>query len=1370
MLFTEGLQRLGWRTDRLFGNLLIAQWVVAIVVARAANRSPAGAVLPTDWGALAAGLLITVLPGAYALFRAGRSETRYVVATAQGLISAWMIHLSDGHVETHFHEFGSLVFLALYRDVTVLGITAILTILNHLVGGFLWPASVYGANEVQIWPTIEHTGWLCFELVLLLVSIENTRRELSEACSREAAIETASKAAAVASRALRESEFRFRALVEGVKDHAIFMLDPDGFVCGWNNGAERLLGYSVDDVTGQHLDLFYPEASARAGIPSRLLDAALQNGFAEDEGWQAKQDGTRFWAIAVASAIRSEEKNLVGYSMVVRDFTERRQAEEALAERARNEALAGDVGRALTSPRSLDACLERCARAMVEHLGAASARIWTVSEDGSLLEPRAVAGPCWEEEGARNPIPIGKGRIGRIAKDWEAYCTNEAQAEAEIGDLRWVRERDLVAFAGYPLKVEGNLVGVMAMYCRQPITSAAESALAAVSGLMAVGIAHKQAGEAVTALNASLERRVSARTAELAQTLQSLQAEIAERRRAEAEIQELSAVQNAILDSTNYTIVSTTPDGTIRTWNAAAEAILGFNAHEMVGRESLLRIHDSAEVQRRGECLSQALGRPIEPGVGALTAKASAGIPDEAEWTYLRKDGTPLPVLLSITALRDGSGNITGYLVVGSDLTERKRADQQQALLASIVASIDEAMVSCERDGGILSWNAGAERMFGYTEAEVIGKPSSLLVPAERLAEEQRLLAPCRSGAHTVHFESIRNRKNGTQLDVSVTVSPIREPNGEIHRLAMIVRDNSVRKRMERMKNEFIATVSHELRTPLTSIRGSLGLIAGGVAGALPDKATSLIKIALTNCERLVRLINDILDIEKIEAGKMEFRLEALELQPLIEKAITANDAYAMQFGVRLELTEPIGGVMVNADPDRLHQVLTNLLSNATKYSPRGDAVRVAMAVHGGRVRVSVSDRGPGIPEEFRKKVFEKFGQVDSSDSRQKGGTGLGLPITRAIAERHGGTVDFTSVVGEGTTFYVELPEISPAAAGETADAGSGSPGTTAGTAGVGSGTPPALTTALTVPALSLPRLGSQLVRSPGAGPKPNLERTDVPAPPSAHPVLVCEDDPDIAHLISEMLGIAGFRVETVHTLSAARERLKTGSYQALTLDLQLPDGNGTDFVRELRQAHATRDLPVLVISAHAEAARLAVNGDVAGILDWHQKPIDPERLISTLRTTVQSCTSRQEGVLPRILHVEDDPDIRQVVQEVLNGVAEVVEAADLRAAREALSMPITGSPCDLVLLDLGLPDGSGLSLLPSLRSGPRPIPAVIFSANEVSPATEGQVAAVLLKSKADNLRLIETVRSLVAAPVGIATRPETGSEPEAVRADATLI
>ncbi len=511
------------------------------------------------------------------------------------------------------------------------------------------------------------------------------------------------------------------------------------------------------------------------------------------------------------------------------------------------------------------------------------------------------------------------------------------------------------------------------------------------------------------------------------------------------------------------------------------------------------------------------------------------------------------------------------------------------------------------------------------------------------------------------------------ELHARVTLDAL----GNVTGISGTLNDITERKKVERMKNEFVSTVSHELRTPLTSILGSLGLVINGVAGEIPSSAKAMLDIAHKNSQRLVRLINDILDIEKIESGKMAFNLQPLELMPLVEQAIAANQAYGEQFGVKFTLENTLVGVKVNADSDRLMQVLTNLLSNAAKFSPPNYTVVISVARHKRAIRVAIADRGCGIPPGFRNRIFQKFAQADSSDSRQKGGTGLGLSICKAIVEKHHGQIGFATETNAGTTFYFDLPEWYE----------------------------PAITV---------------------------LDNSSVP---TQLPILICEDDGDIAALLKILLERAGFKADIAYDAAQAKQLLAQNQYAAMTLDIALPDVDGISLLRELRHQDSTRHLPIVVVSAKAELARQELNGNAIAVIDWLDKPIDQTRLITAVKQATQQIASK-----PRILHIEDNPDVRQVVGAILQNFADICYAVNLQEAQQQLQQEIF----DLILLDLSLPDGFGLELLPQLNGhSASPTPVVVFSAQEVDIETVQDVAAVLIKSRTSNQKLLETIKSL---------------------------
>lgn len=597
-----------------------------------------------------------------------------------------------------------------------------------------------------------------------------------------------------------------------------------------------------------------------------------------------------------------------------------------------------------------------------------------------------------------------------------------------------------------------------------------------------------------------------------------------------------------------------------------------------------------------------------------------------------------------------------------------------QATSARQTAIFDGAIdgiVTLNPSGSIETVNAAAVRMFGYNAKELDRRDISMLIDIapdgdggflQRLGTSQGDL----EGGLVRQMDA--RRKDGETFPVDVALGAMQLPTG-VHVVA-IVRDISERRRMEQLKDEFVSTVSHELRTPLTSIAGSLGLLAGGVAGALPEKAARLIQIAQANSQRLVRLINDILDIEKIESGKLRLDLVPLDLRDVARRSVEGVNGYAGELGVSLTLADG-DPVAIRGDADRLIQVITNLLSNALKFSPKGGEVRITVDPEHRLARLSVVDQGPGIPDAFRARIFSKFAQADGSDTRAKGGTGLGLAIAREIAERHGGRLWFESAEGHGAAFHLDLPLAAERRASDIADG---------------------------------PRL------------------------------LIVEDDADAALVLREMLERDGFAADIAPTGREALSAARTGVYSALLVDLQLPDADGIGLIRALRAKVETRNLPVVVVSA--DTARGMARGRSLEVVDWLEKPFDEGRL----RAAVAAIHNKTSHRKPRILHVDDDLDILEVTASALGNTADITPAESLAAARTVLAQ----MKPDLVILDLGLPDGSGLDLLGDLGDDTgRTIPVIVYSAQEMDGTLAHRVDAVLTKSRTSLAGLARTVRRL---------------------------
>ena len=344
----------------------------------------------------------------------------------------------------------------------------------------------------------------------------------------------------------------------------------------------------------------------------------------------------------------------------------------------------------------------------------------------------------------------------------------------------------------------------------------------------------------------------------------------------------------------------------------------------------------------------------------------------------------------------------------------------------AVVENIIDGIVTVDQEGSIQSANLAIGGIFGQSPRYFLGKNIRTLV-----ADDDR-------NDFDKYFSNIRNRKDtpsGSAWHEMLGICP----SGEIVQVAVafsevgsserplfvgIIRDISDRIEMERIKSEFISLVSHELRTPLTSIHGSLGLVCGKVVGSISGRAKEMVDLAQNNTTRLINLVNDIFDMEKLETGNMEFEFDNVDMAALAQQAIALNDGYAVEYGIQFLLTETVKDALILGDSDRLMQVLSNLMSNAAKFSPTGKKVDLSVSKFNGSVRLSIKDRGPGVPYDFQDEIFKKFTQVDSENARAKGGTGLGLSIFKAIVSVHQGNIWFESEVGYGTTFYVDIPAI----------------------------------------------------------------------------------------------------------------------------------------------------------------------------------------------------------------------------------------------------------------------------------------------------------------------------------------------------------
>jgi PAS domain S-box-containing protein len=741
-------------------------------------------------------------------------------------------------------------------------------------------------------------------------------------------------------------------------------------------------------------------------------------------------------------------------------------------------------------------------------------------------------------------------------------------------------------------------------------------------------------------------------------------------RRLEAEAAASNAFDllSSTMDNLSQGVAVFNAAGKLVAWNARYLELRGLDPAQ--ARANMLL----SEITQLAAPLSPASAGDEVSAQALRSAIAQVSSPFDVE--AVKPDGS----VLSMQGRAMHNGN---YIMTFADVTLLKLSElayrDQATRLSLILDNVVDAIITINESGSIESWSKGAARLFGYESEEVLRRNVRILMPdPHSSAHDGYIRRYIQTGTRRIigmRREVEALHKDGRRIPVDLGISEMRIGNRRL--FIGIVRDISARIEVEQLKSGFVSTVSHELRTPLTSISGSLGLLAGGVAGELPAKATRLIDIAKLNAERLVRLINDILDLEKAEAGRLEFRLEAQRVKSVVQHAIEMNRAYAQGFGVAIELDPHSEDANVLVDRDRLIQVLTNLISNAAKFSPRDSSIRIEISIADDSVRIAVRDRGAGIPAEFQRRIFEKFAQADSSDSRAKGGTGLGLSIAKTIVEQLGGTISFESTLAHGTAFFVDLP-----------------------------------------------------IRH--QHPQPLPAATVLTAGPA---VLVCEDDPDVAMILAQIIRKEGMRAETVSSARAARAALEAVRFDVAIVDLHLPDADGLEFITELRSREGTRALPVIVVTARARGNADALAVNALQLADWLQKPINPQRLLDAIRNVIKQPRDRKA----RILHVEDDISLTQLVKELLDQEAEVIAANSLAEARVCVEQ----QTYDLVILDITLGDGCGLDILPLLNEQQCQPPVILYSATEASREVSGIVQAALVKSRDSVEQLLASIRTL---------------------------
>jgi PAS domain S-box-containing protein len=515
---------------------------------------------------------------------------------------------------------------------------------------------------------------------------------------------------------------------------------------------------------------------------------------------------------------------------------------------------------------------------------------------------------------------------------------------------------------------------------------------------------------------------------------------------------------------------------------------------------------------------------------------------------------------------------------------------EAMAQLGAVIQSADDAIIAKTLDGVITSWNAGAERMFGYTAAEATGQSVMLIIPEDRRVEEEEVLARIRRGQSVEHFETVRQAKDGRRLDISVRVSPIRDTSGQLIGASKIARDISERKRMEvertallaserqaraeaeaanRAKDEFLALLSHELRTPLNAVYGWARMLQAGQLEA--SDAPSALDAIVRNANSQVQLIDDLLEVSRVITGKMRLDVRNVDLKAVIEAALDSVRPAAAAKDIRLRsVLDPRAGPIVG-DPDRLQQVVWNLLMNAVKFTAKRGQIQVQLQRANSHVEIIVSDTGQGIAPDVLPFIFDRFAQADSSPTRTHSGLGLGLTLVKHLVELHGGTVTAESGgEGQGAMFLVKLP--------------------------------------LPVAKLS-------------AGPVPRVHPTAGPLDPSmvgarldGLRVLVVDDDADALTLALAILQRAGALVTTCASVSEALDLLRQWRPDVLVSDIEMPREDGYSLIRKVRALSSQEGgrVPAVALTAYGRAED-RVRSLSAGYNMHVPKPVDPGELTTII-------------------------------------------------------------------------------------------------------------------------------------------------------------
>ncbi len=947
----------------------------------------------------------------------------------------------------------------------------------------------------------------------------------------------------------QESLLKTGALQNAILNSANFSsiaTDEKGVIQIFNVGAERMLGYTAADVINKitPAEISDPsEVIARAKALSVELGTPITPGFEalvfkasrgiEDiyELTYIRQDGSRFPAVVSVTALRDDQSSIIGYLLIGTDNTARKQAEEALLK-------AGALQNAIFNSANFSS-IATDAKGVIQIFNVGAERMlgYTALEVMNKITPAEISDP---QEIITRAKSLSTELETEIKPGFDALVFKAARGIEDIYELTYIRKDG----SRFPA-----IVSVTAL--RDDESS--------IIGYLLIGTdntARKQAEEA---------------------------------------LRKAGALQNAIFNSANFSSIATDAKGVIQIFNVGAERMLGYTALEVMNKITPAEISDSHEIITRAKNLSAELETEIKPGFEALVFKASRGIEDIYELTYIRQDGSRFPAIVSVTALRDDENAIIGYLLIGTDNTARKRVEEEQKKLdqrlrdqqfytRSLIESNIDALMTTDPWGIISDVNKQMEALTGCTRDELIGAPfkNYFTDPERAEAGIRRVLGENK----VTNYELTVRSRDGRETVVSYNATTFYDRDRTLQGVFAAARDITERKLLDQVlqennvelqnamsaaekanlaKSDFLSSMSHELRTPLSAILGFAQLIESGSPKPTPSQKRSVDQILLAGWY-LLKLINEILDLALIESGKLSLSPEPVSLEAVMQECEAMIGPQAHKRGITVCFPDFEVSYFVKADRTRLKQILINLLSNAIKYNgPRGQVVLSVNEVPEQRLRISVEDCGNGLNPEQISQLFQPFNRLGQEANAEEG-TGIGLVMTKRLIELMGGVIGVNSTVGKGSTFWIEI---------------------------------------------NLTDERQQVMSEPSAtdGQPPTAVHADA----VQYTLLYVEDNPANLMLVEDLITRRpDIRLLTARDGTSGIELARTALPHVILMDINLPGISGIKAMRILSDNPATSKIPVVALSANAMAHDIERGMD-AGFFRYLTKPIKITEFMETL-------------------------------------------------------------------------------------------------------------------------------------------------------------